>query len=715
MKDAEEVVDQVGPFNVFWTVSIAEKHNAKLLALLGVPSDAPLEVRDATTRAAPVLVDSFLDWWVEPFITYFVDEVLGAEYTIIRTEYQARNAPHKHAVSYTPRLRMPAWSKSYVDGRIAGHEAGRRVADCRSRGVPVPAALSEFEPPLTASLEDAPDEALAAARDLSDADLAERIREGHVARLALERVATIFMSGLNPVVTLPVAPNAAAGGAAADGDAAAQDSAGRTREREEAVAEHKRVAGDLDVITYVMDNKATLPFERRVELLLNRCMIHACQPNYCHMRGKKRLDKCRFNAPWPVRADTAVNVEFNAKTKKPSVKLEVPLNDPSLPRHCRVMLDVMGSNVDFKLVADQETVMHYMLKYVLKEDVTRAETDRLLRAVSGQNVAAEISPAANRVAERLRSGQIDTCVQLLTSVAGLTSSSREIGAPEMGRYLLGQPFVEFRHLNFANVPSTIWGHSVNLRAGDDEAAGDGGGDEEPVLRSNAWSCFGKRVALLADPDHLGLQNFVAGFPSRDDGTEALRSMNADRFYDRFYVSKGRVLTQRPRPGSAGRTTARRTKPTPAAPTTSSRQVVPGQVLPVARGRFDRDAAQHRVRRQQHPRRGAPRASRHARRSARHRHARAPGRLQLHGRDQQGRAQVVRCRVPLPDLLPRADEGALQHAHHAAQRAHRGRGRRARGGAERRRRRRRGRRRCAQPRRPRRRGGRPRVRRQRGAG
>lgn len=95
----EAICDQISLPTVFFTFSFADKYHPSLLDLLDVKVDDSYEVRRDAVNANPHLVDSFFCRRMEALKSHFLNNVLDAEWSWFRYEYQMRGALHAHGCS----------------------------------------------------------------------------------------------------------------------------------------------------------------------------------------------------------------------------------------------------------------------------------------------------------------------------------------------------------------------------------------------------------------------------------------------------------------------------------------------------------------------------------------------------------------------------------------------------------------------------------------
>jgi len=81
---------------------------------------------------------------------------------------------------------------------------------------------------------------------------------------------------------------------------------------------------------------------------------------------------------------TSCVIEFKGKSILPIVKVVPRRNHPEIVAYNRVMLSMWGANCDLKIIFDPDRIIHYALKYTMKED-TSAEVSKALRSVHNAN------------------------------------------------------------------------------------------------------------------------------------------------------------------------------------------------------------------------------------------------------------------------------------------------------------------------------------------
>ena len=118
-------------------------------------------------------------------------------------------------------------------------------------------------------------------------------------------------------------------------------------------------------------------------LLVNRVMLHACRRVYCLIITEARDTICRFGFPLTLRGFIARLAEVDNKqildavTRDPEFldaasfilgNLEILRSHPRLVQHIPELLPLWRGNMDVKLIRSPETLLRYILKYILKPE-----------------------------------------------------------------------------------------------------------------------------------------------------------------------------------------------------------------------------------------------------------------------------------------------------------------------------------------------------------
>ena len=105
---------------LFFTFSAADNHWRKLMELLDVPENAPIEVRRDAVRRNPHIVDNFFCCRIKEASKYLLQEALIADWIWYRYEFQLCGATHAHGMikSKLPFNILELVSKAYA-GRKA--------------------------------------------------------------------------------------------------------------------------------------------------------------------------------------------------------------------------------------------------------------------------------------------------------------------------------------------------------------------------------------------------------------------------------------------------------------------------------------------------------------------------------------------------------------------------------------------------------------------
>ena len=153
--------------------------------------------------------------------------------------------------------------------------------------------------------------------------------------------------------------------------------------------------------------------------------------------------------------------------------------------------------------------------------------------------------------DALLNGRFTSACQVLASVVRAGSSQREIGQPELARFLMQLPFVEYLGVYFVDVSGNLYGGTLGIGRRDDpdESAdregGQGGGEGDegglaPAVAQRAWKAYATRVTLSGETFQPELSTW---------DPHILEDLCADSFMRDFYVDgTGKVKKRVPKIG-----------------------------------------------------------------------------------------------------------------------------------------------------------------------
>ena len=123
--------------------------------------------------------------------------------------------------------------------------------------------------------------------------------------------------------------------------------------------------------------------EEDYALLVNRAMLHACRRAYCLITTEARETICRFGFPLDLRGFIAMLAEvdnhqildqivrdeqFSKAAAFVLGSLELLRNHPRLVQHIPDILCIWRGNIDCKLIKSPESLLRYILKYIMKPE-----------------------------------------------------------------------------------------------------------------------------------------------------------------------------------------------------------------------------------------------------------------------------------------------------------------------------------------------------------
>ena len=216
--------------------------------------------------------------------------------------------------------------------------------------------------------------------------------------------------------------------------------------------------------------------ETDYEHLINRAMLHACRITYCIIesafRRERRPDKCRFGYPLTLYGFIQRLLEvdghqiWNEIERDPEFQdgaefvygtLEILRNHPRLVCHVPELLSLWRGNIDMKLIKSPETLLKYILKYMMKPEQNSNTFESMIKKLTEN--ADETTPT-RKIFQKI----------MLKSVG-----EHDISKNEAWRIINGKPFVQysrpFRNLNLTE------SRRVNLEANDEHS-------ERQVLSKN---------------------------------------------------------------------------------------------------------------------------------------------------------------------------------------------------------------------------------------
>ena len=118
-------------------------------------------------------------------------------------------------------------------------------------------------------------------------------------------------------------------------------------------------------------------------LLVNRVMLHACRRVYCLLTTEAMATICRFGFPRDLRGFITMLIdvdnhqildqilrddEFRNAAEFILGNLEILRNHPRIVQHIAELLPIWRGNMDAKLIRSPESLLRYILKYILKPE-----------------------------------------------------------------------------------------------------------------------------------------------------------------------------------------------------------------------------------------------------------------------------------------------------------------------------------------------------------
>ena len=189
-------------------------------------------------------------------------------------------------------------------------------------------------------------------------------------------------------------------------------------------------------------------FEADYERMVNRVMLHACRITYCLVQTAFGKNRCRFGYPLtlngfiaklmesdghPIWNEMVRTIGFEEGAEFLYGTLEILRNHPRMVSHIPELLPIWRGNIDQKLINSPETLLKYILKYMMKPEEGSLPFNSIIKTMTEN---ADETTETRKIYQKI----------LLKSVA-----EHDISKNEAWRISSGKPFVQysrkFRNLN----------------------------------------------------------------------------------------------------------------------------------------------------------------------------------------------------------------------------------------------------------------------------
>ena len=137
--------------------------------------------------------------------------------------------------------------------------------------------------------------------------------------------------------------------------------------------------------------------EEDYALLVNRVMLHACRRAYCLITTEAREAICRFGFPLTLRGFITMLTEvdnhqildqivrddqFSKAAAFVLGSLELLRNHPRLVQHIPDILGIWRGNMDAKLIKSPESLLRYILKYIMKPETGSLPFNQIIKTLT---------------------------------------------------------------------------------------------------------------------------------------------------------------------------------------------------------------------------------------------------------------------------------------------------------------------------------------------
>ena len=203
--------------------------------------------------------------------------------------------------------------------------------------------------------------------------------------------------------------------------------------------------------------------EEDYEKLVNRVMLHACRITYCLIKKAFQEHKCRFGFPLTLKGFIERLLEVNGHPIWDEIErtdgyeegaefisgtIELLRNHPRLVSHIPELLSFWRGNMDQKLIKSPETLLKYILKYMMKPEEGSLPFNEIIKTLTAN---ADETSETRALFQKI----------LMKSVG-----EHDISKNEAWRIISGKPFVQysrpFRNLNLTG------NRRVNLEQNDEQ-------------------------------------------------------------------------------------------------------------------------------------------------------------------------------------------------------------------------------------------------------